>query len=404
MMDGTIDVIIFSLSKFDDPISSVGFSYAKEFAKKQRVFFIEHPYTWKDYFSLRKHPQTLKREKLWASGNKYHSDPSIPSGINYIVPPRMIPVNFLPAGAAYDSLSALNDKKMFRMLEELIRENDIKNFVFYSVFNPFYMIDFPPHIKPLYRAYLSLDDMSQVEYTARHGVRRESELLRKWEMAFATGKELQKIKSAFNPNTEYLPNASDFSLFRKAFETVLEKPEELRMLEGRKIIGFTGSVEYRSDFELLKKMVEKHRDKVFVVVGPINTDEVDKMGFRQMENVVFTGPKPITELPAYLQYMDVMIIPYRLITVTKSIYPLKINEYLGAGKPVVATHFSEDIFSFRDVIYIAESHDEFIDLIDVAIAEDSMEKKQARVQVASENSWTQRVEHFWNCARKQGFL
>jgi hypothetical protein len=70
----------------------------------------------------------------------------------------------------------------------------------------------------------------------------------------------------------------------------------------------------------------------------------------------------------------------------------------------VATHFSEDIFSFRDVIYIAESHDEFISLIDRAIAEDTIEKKQARVKIASENTWTQRVEHFWNCARKQGFL
>ncbi len=403
-MNGNIDVVIFSLSKYDDPISSVGFSYAKEFAKKHRVFFIEHPYTWKDYFSLSKDPQTVKRKKLWASGSIYLSDPTIPEGITYIVPPRMLPVNFLPGGFLYNKLSALNDGKMFQMLSEVIREYNIKDFVFYSVFNPFYMIEFPPTISPLYKAYLSLDDMSQVPYTARHGVRREGELIRKWEMTFATGKELQKIKSAFNPRTEYLPNASDFSLFSKAYETVLEKPEELKGLEGKKIIGFTGSVEYRSDFDLLKKMVEKHRDKVFVVVGPVNTDEVDNLGFRKMGNVLFTGSKPITALPAYLQYMDVMIIPYRLITVTKSIYPLKINEYLGAGKPVVATHFSEDIFSFRDVIYIAESHDEFITLIDKAIEEDSAERKRARVNKASENTWTARVEHFWACARNQGYL
>jgi glycosyltransferase involved in cell wall biosynthesis len=404
MMNGNIDVVIFSLSKFDDPISSVGFSYAKEFAKKHRVFFIEHPYTWKDYVSLNKDPQTLKRKSLWSAGAKYLSDPSIPEGITYVVPPRMLPVNFLPDGLLYNKLSALNDGKMFELLSALIRENNIKDFVFYSVFNPFYMIDFPPSIKPLYKAYLSLDDMSQVAYTARHGVRREAELIGKWEMTFATGKELQKIKSAFNPRTEYLPNASDFSLFNKAYETILEKPEELKSLEGKKVIGFTGSVEYRSDFELLKKMVQKHSDKVFVVVGPINTDEIDNMGFRKMPNVVFTGSKPITALPAYLQYMDVMIIPYRLITVTKSIYPLKINEYLGAGKPVVATHFSEDIFSFRDVIYIAESHDEFIALIDRAIEEDSKERQLARVKKASENTWTTRVEHFWNCAREQGYI
>lgn len=404
MVDSSPDVVIFSLSKYDDPISSVGFSYAKEFAKNHRVFFIEQPITWKDYVAHKGQPYLEKRKPIWHRGGKYLQDPSIPANITYIVPPRMLPVNFLPEGFLYDKLSAYNDRLMFRLLEEVLREHKVERWVYYNVFHPFYMNRFPAHIKPIYKAYLSLDDMSQVSYTARHGIRREGDIISNWEISFATGREIQKNKQQYNPRTHYLPNASDISIFRKAYEEKLEKPAELKDLEGRKIIGFTGSVEYRTDFVLLKKMVEAHQDKMFVVVGPVYAEEVKQMGFEQMANVRFCGPKKITELPAYLQHMDVMIIPFALTILTKSIYPLKINEYLGAGKPVVATHFSEDIFSFRDVVYIAESHDEFIALIDKAIAEDDAGRRRARVEKASQNTWAHRVEHFWNCAREEGLI
>ncbi len=115
-----------------------------------------------------------------------------------------------------------------------------------------------------------------------------------------------------------------------------------------------------------------------------------------MPNVVFAGPRKITELPAFLQYFDCVIIPFRKNTLTKSIYPLKINEYLAAGKPVIATHFSEDIYTFHDVAYIADSHEEFIQLIDMAIDENNAALQEKRVAVASQNTWAARVSQFWN--------
>ena len=42
------DIICLSLSRWDAEISSPAVSLAKEFAKSNRVFFIEHPYSVKD--------------------------------------------------------------------------------------------------------------------------------------------------------------------------------------------------------------------------------------------------------------------------------------------------------------------------------------------------------------------
>jgi glycosyltransferase involved in cell wall biosynthesis len=80
---------------------------------------------------------------------------------------------------------------------------------------------------------------------------------------------------------------------------------------------------------------------------------------------------------------------------TRSIYPLKINEYLAAGRPVVATDFSEDIVGFGDVVYIGKTHEEFLQLIDRAIVEDDGNKVRDRIHASKKNTWKARVEQFW---------
>jgi teichuronic acid biosynthesis glycosyltransferase TuaH len=402
-MDRNTDIIFFSLSRYDDPISFVGFSLAKELAKHNRVFFIEQPFTLKDQLTVAT-PAVAKRKQYWKGGkNKYLNDPAFPEKLTYVVPPRMLPVNFLAPGKLYDLLSSWNNNRMYDLIRDIKKENQVSSYIFINCFNPFYINGFPDDIKPSLNAYYCVDDISQVEYTRKHGARKETEIIKQADVCFATGLELQRIKALINPKTYYLPNAGDYALFSRAANEVLERPVELSGSDSRKIIGFTGSVEYRTDFDLLKKMVGHHKDKLFVVVGPVYAKEVSEMGFDQMPNVVFTGARHITELPAYLQYMDVMIIPYRLSVLTKSIYPLKLNEYLGAGKPVVSTIFSDDIKEFNEVVYLAKDHREFLELIDKAINENSEEKKQLRMQFASKNTWAARVEQFWTFLEKAGY-
>jgi glycosyltransferase involved in cell wall biosynthesis len=371
------DIVCFSLSRWDAPISSPAASIARELSKNSRVFYIEHPYSYKDYF------KEGKASRQYTDGN-----------VKVITPPLTFPINFLPEGKAYDKLSSINNKILDKTLRSVLKQHEVKDYIFINFFDPFFLGTIPADIKPLRYVYQCMDDMSQVAYTKRHGIRLENEVVKHADVVLCTSRELTRIKSAYSRKVHFHPNAANVELFKTAATEVLNRPADLQFGD-KKIIGFTGSIEYRSDFELLYKTAVHHRDKVFVFVGPINGDEHISSGLSGLPNVFFIGAKPLEELPAYLQYFDCCIIPYKMNTLTASIYPLKINEYLAAGKPVVATNFSEDIYSFRFQAHVTDTQEEFIHAIDKAIEENVINKKIARMEAAAANSWEKRVEEFW---------
>jgi teichuronic acid biosynthesis glycosyltransferase TuaH len=374
-----IDIICFSLSRWDAPISSPAVALAKEFAKKNRVVFIEHPYSLKDVISGGRKSQRVTRD-----GN-----------IMIVRPPVTLPINFLKEGFLYNRLSSLNNAILLKTLRTIIKELGITNYIFINFFDPFFLRKIPADIKPLKFIYQCMDDLSQVDYTSRHAVRLEKEVIKNADITLCTSSELTRIRSAISPKVYFHPNAADTSLFKTAFGKTLPKPKDIAF-DDKKIIGFTGSIEYRTDFELLKKIANVHNDKIIYLIGPVAGNEHIHAGLHKLNNIIFAGPKNINELPAYLQYFDCCIIPYKKTTLTRSIYPLKINEYLAAGKPVISTDFSEDIIAFKNVAYIAENHEAFIAAIDTAINEDDLNKKHQRLQVAASNSWENRVRQFWN--------
>jgi glycosyltransferase involved in cell wall biosynthesis len=390
------DIIMFCLSRWDAPISSPAFSLAKEFSKNNRVFYIDHPFSLKDFFQKLETPQVKNRKDalLWGR-NMYTKPEGLSESLTIVTPKLTLPINFLPDGLLYQKLSKQNDRIVFNAIRQVIRDYDIKDFIFFNAFNPFFCREFPADIKPAKKIYQSMDDMTQADYTRRHGARLEEDIIRKFDITLTTSKELRRLKSRFSDHVYYHPNAADFSIFEKAMTEKYPMPPELAAAKGRKIIGFTGNIEGRTDYQLIKKILDFHTDKVLAMVGPVTTEEHKTIGLTDHPNVIMVGPRKITELPQYLQHFDCALIPFKKNLLTKSIYPLKINEYLAAGRPVIATDFSEDIKTFREVAYIGRDHDEFVSLIDKAIYENDDQKISQRREVANQNTWAARVETFW---------
>lgn len=211
------------------------------------------------------------------------------------------------------------------------------------------------------------------------------------DVVFACSRPLWKRRKAVNVNTYLILNAVDFELFNRALTADLPLPADIATVP-RPVIGFAGWLGYHIDVDLLQRVAEAYQDCSLVLVGPDELpDAAGRRRLRALPNVFFLGQKERHELPDYLQAFDVALLPYLLIDQTRWAYPLKLHEYLAAGRAVVSVRLPE-LQCHNGVLRIAETHDEFVKKIGEALHDYAPEAIEARVAVARENTWNQRVD------------
>lgn len=390
-----MDVVMFSLARWDGPYSSTAFSLAKELSQSSRVFYIENPITLKYLLANIFRPHVWRRIKTLLFGISPYTLPDAEnSNLIAVTPYLTFPINFLSEGAFYERLSLINDSLVGKTLKKLAKDYSINNFIFFNCFNPFYVRKFSEGFSPQLFIYMTVDDIRHSTHIKKHGPRLEMEMMTRADLVFATSRELTLLAGKYSSSAYHLPNAADISMFKTSREQSLPRPYELNDIAAP-IVIYTGNIDHRVDFDLLNELVKRNPTINFVLVGPVSIDEIELKTLRDSPNVLFTGKKDITELPAFLKYSQCTVIPFKCNALTKSIYPLKINEYLATGKPVVATPFSDDIRTFSDVIAIANSPASFSEAVCESIQNDSRDQESERIGFVENNTWKARVVSFW---------
>lgn len=394
------DVLMLALARHDGQYSSTAWSLAKEFARESRVIYIDNPFTLTDLLQSQKQAQIRKRYFLGLFRRRKVLRPDSSTTLLVVVPPIMLPINWLPEGVLYTMMARINNWLLKKAVEKVLKEQGVSNYLYINSFNPFYgkKGDFEP--APSFYIYQTVDEMGHSKYVAKHGPRLEKKAMQEAGAVIATSRELQKKAQREAIGAVYIPNAADMELFRTAMEKKLPVPPELEG-EQRKVVCYTGHVDHRLDYSLLKEVARLHPDKLFLMVGPVSGSEVKESGFADLPNVQFTGKKKLPELPAYLQHAHCAIIPFKCNSLTAGIYPLKINEYLGAGRGVVATPFSEDIKDFAEVISLAETAAAFAEAIQQLLDTDHKALRELRLRRAMENSWQARVSSIWELVEQR---
>ena len=82
-------------------------------------------------------------------------------------------------------------------------------------------------------------------------------------------------------------------------------------------------------------------------------------------------------------------------------YPRKIDEYLAAGKPVIATE-TEAMKYFQEVTYLGKSPEDYVEKISLALAESNdCKKNQQRMDFAAKHTWEATVDKLYNFLDKE---
>lgn len=213
----------------------------------------------------------------------------------------------------------------------------------------------------------------------------ERRLLERADAVVVTSQWLHDLAALRNRNVAVIRNAAEFERFAAPPSMVFRDPA------GRRVIGYFGAIAEWLDVDLLREIAGAFPECLLLLVG------ADECGAGQrlsdLRNVLLTGEVQYADLPHFLHGMDVCLLPFRVTPLTQATNPVKIYEYLSAGKPVVAVDLPE-MAQFGCVIDVAQTPEGFIEKLRclLAIPQENESAISARKEFARQHTWHRRVD------------
>jgi GT2 family glycosyltransferase/glycosyltransferase involved in cell wall biosynthesis/SAM-dependent methyltransferase len=212
----------------------------------------------------------------------------------------------------------------------------------------------------------------------------EKRLLSEAELTIATSSWLYQAVAPHAKQSALIRNAGDYAHFSIMPESVYCDPQ------GRRIIGYYGAIAEWFDLDLVKALATQHPDCCVLLIG---ADTVNaQSGLLKLPNVIFTGEVPYSQLPYYLHGFDVCLLPFKVIPLTLATNPVKVYEYLSAGKPVVTVDLPE-MAQFEGLVHAAKGEDAFLAAVRAVLNQpESAALVQKRKAFAQAQTWQHRTE------------
>jgi glycosyltransferase involved in cell wall biosynthesis len=262
------------------------------------------------------------------------------------------------------------------------------------LFRPSFLA-YRPSIDPAATIYHADDTFSLMSHWSAADAERQIALVEQADLVVASSRRVASSLSG-GGRVRLLPNGVDYEAFSNES---LPCPEDLAQIPHPRI-SYVGFLNDKVDFKLMYEIASERPSWHWVLVGP----EVGPHNFspanagylircRALRNVHFLGKRPHTLIPNYVQHMDVNTMCYRSTPGGwwTDIYPLKLHEYLAAGKPVVSSRI-DAVRDFDRVVALADSFEGWTGAINHAIQSNGVGSPEERRRVAAENSWTNRLD------------
>lgn len=376
------DIVIVGLQPWYTKIGSNCKSLAMEFAKHNRVLYVNTPLDRRTSLSEKSDADILHHKAVIQG--KAPALVKINDQLWNLYPTTTIEsINWLPSTLLFSVFNKWNNQRFARNIKAAIDGLGFKDVILFNdndIFRSYYLKEL---LQPSVYAYYSRDYILAVDYWKKHGEKLEPTHIAKADVAVANSVYLADRLKKYNPNSYYIGQGCNLELFNPQLQ--LAKPADMNGIR-QPVIGYVGALtSLRLDIPLLVNLANARKEWSFVLVGHEDED-FKRSPLHQLSNVYFTGGKPMSELPAYVQHFDVCMNPQLVNELTTGNYPLKVDEYLAMGKPVVATH-TPAMEMFRDFTYLASDLSTYLQQTEKALEEDNAVVAAQRRTFALSHTW-----------------
>ena len=209
------------------------------------------------------------------------------------------------------------------------------------------------------------------------------------DIAIATATALYNEIEPIATNPLLLPNAGDYEHFAKVVEP---NANLAKMLQDSKcVLGYYGALASWFDYQVVKQSAVNHPEWTWLLIGKVIGDDLNNSGIKDIPNIICVPSVPYKSLPDYIALCDILTIPFVINETTLATSPVKLFEYMAAGKGIITSDIPE-CRKYKSVA-IYRNLQEFESLVPEILGKSndgqflSLLKKEAL-----ENTWSSRTD------------
>ena len=221
----------------------------------------------------------------------------------------------------------------------------------------------------------------------------DADLCRRADATIVCSERLQEMKRPLTRSLHLIPNGVDAAHYRHVLDGTGPYPAESERWT-RPVFGYTGTIHPdRVDVDLIEAVARRMTTGTIVLLGPDMLRPDERLRLLATGRIALPGQVAYQDIPRWMRAFDVCITPHRVTRFTESLNPIKLWEYLAAGKPIVST----PVAGFRDfahVVRLAGTAESFlaaaVEAVGEAATPDGQRLQEQRRAIAREHSWERR--------------
>jgi hypothetical protein len=220
-----------------------------------------------------------------------------------------------------------------------------------------------------------------------------AEALRQADLVVAASDTLYRRYLGRTRRLEYLPHGVNLEvLTRNADRT----PADIAGLP-HPVAGFIGALNQRLDLNVIEHLAQARPALSILLIGPyapgsygggLSGPQLARL--QRLANVHLLGAKPTGELGAYINALDVALVPYDVNHPGVHFDYHKTLQVLALGKPMVTT-CSVPAYVAPPHVYAGQTPEAFVVGVDRALVEHDSAAAETCRQFAAQNTWQQRM-------------